>query len=212
MTWIAAITVPGPDTFLLLRLGIRARRAAVWAALGIMLGNILWITVSLLGVTALLSAVPWLLPALQLGGSTVLAWLGVQSIRAGLRSLRQKSTAQKLGEITRPFLLGLTTNVANPKALIFYTAVFSHFLPADADWAERGAIVAVMITTGVVWFVGFAFATSSGGFQRWFLRAAGWIDIVAGVVFLLVAIVMLTELALPLIERASDPSLATSQS
>lgn len=198
LAWLAAITMPGPDTFLLLRLGVRARRAAVLAALGIMLGNLAWIAISVLGVTALLSVIPWLLPALQIAGSAVLVWLGVQSMRAGLRSLRPGSAAEPTGAPGRPFLLGLTTNLANPKALIFFTALFSQVLPAGATWAERGAIVAVMLVTGIAWFVGFALATSSAAFQRWFRRASAWIDITAGVVFVLVAVVILWEVALQL--------------
>lgn len=188
--------MPGPDTFLLLRLGLRARRAAVLAAVGIMIGNLAWILISVLGVTALLSAVPWLLPALQLGGSAVLIWLGAQSIRAGVRALRLRAAASVEGVTKRPLLLGLTTNLANPKALIFFTALFSQILPPDASWAVRGAIIAVMVGTGAVWFVGFALAASSRAFQRWFRRASAWIDIASGVVFVLVAIAILIELAL----------------
>lgn len=199
LTWVAAITMPGPDTFLLLRLGVRDRRAAVLAALGIMGGNFAWIAISVLGVTALIGAVPWLLPALQIGGSAVLVWLGVQSIRAGVRGLRTRGEATLGGEIRRPFLLGLTTNLANPKALIFFAALFTQVLPADASWAERGAIVAVLVAIGIAWFVGFALATSSRAFQRWFRRASAWIDIAAGVVFVLVAVAILTELALQLL-------------
>lgn len=198
LTWIAAITIPGPDSFLLLRLGIRNRRMAVAAAFGVMTGNLAWITVSVLGITALLSAVPGLMPALQIVGSAVLVWLGVQSIRAGARGLRSPSAAEMRGETKRPFLLGLTTNLANPKVLIFFGALFTQVLPVGASWAERGAIVLTLVAIGLAWFVGFALATSSRAFQRWFSRASAWIDIVAGIVFVLVAIGILIELALQL--------------
>ncbi|WP_224778735.1 hypothetical protein [Leucobacter sp. Psy1] len=46
IAWIVAVASPGPDMFLLLRLGVRARRPAVLGALGIMTGNALWIVTS----------------------------------------------------------------------------------------------------------------------------------------------------------------------
>ncbi|GAA1795687.1 LysE family translocator [Leucobacter iarius] len=198
--WIAAIAMPGPDLFLLLRLGIRDRSAALRAAIGIMLGNLAWILVSVLGLSALLRAIPWALPALQVAGSAVLIWIGVQSIRAGLRDLRDPAAAQTAGApSTRPLRLGLITNLSNPKALLFFTALFSQMLPPEASWWDRGAIVALLVLIGLAWFCGFALAASARRFQNWFRRASPWIDMVAGTVFVLVAVAILTETALGLL-------------
>ncbi|UOQ58811.1 LysE family translocator [Leucobacter allii] len=196
--WAAAIALPGPDVFLLLRLGIRRRRAAVLAALGIMTGNLVWILVSVLGLTAILAAVPGLLPALQLTGAAVLGWLGARSIHGGVAQLRSGGAAEPSQVSTRPWLLGLTTNLANPKALIFFTALLTQFLPNDAPWGTRIGITLVLVGSGIVWFVAVALASSAAAFRAWFGRAAPWIDIVAGAVFVLVALLMLAETLLAL--------------
>ncbi len=198
--WIAAIAMPGPDLLLLLRIGIRDRSAALRAAIGIMLGNLAWILVSVLGLSALLRAIPWALPALQFAGSAVLIWIGAQSIRAGLRSLRDPAAAQTAdAPSTRPLRLGLITNLSNPKALLFFTALFSQMLPPEASWWDRGAIVALLVLIGLAWFCGFAIAASARRFQSWFRRASPSIDIVAGTVFVLVALAILAETALGLL-------------
>lgn len=194
VAWIAAIVMPGPDLFLLLRLGLRDRGAALRAAFGIMLGNLAWITVSVLGLSALLRAIPGALPALQLAGSAVLLWIGVQSIRAGVRALRAPGTPEASASPSpRPFRLGLVTNLANPKALLFFTALFSQMLPPEATWWDRGAIVATLVLIGLAWFCGFALAASARRFQRWFRRASPWIDVLAGAVFVLVALAIVAE-------------------
>ena len=194
IAWIVAVASPGPDVFLLLRLGVRYRRPAVLAALGIMTGNALWIVTSVLGISALIGALPWILPALQIVGAAVLLWLGIQSIRGGSRGLRASAPDDAVPPAQRPYALGFVTNIANPKALIFFTSLLSQFLPADATAADRGFVIAAMIGTGLVWFVAVAIACSSRPFRRWFRRAAPWFDIVAGIVFCLVAAIVLGEL------------------
>ena len=198
VAWIAAIALPGPDVFLLLRLGVRERRAAVLASLGIMTGNLVWILVTVLGLTALFAALPALLPIMQVLGALILTYLGAQSIRAGLAQLRDKRDIETAGRVARPWLLGLTTNLANPKALIFFTALLSQFLPPGAGWEDRAAIVLVMVGTGIAWFTGVAIASSGSAFRRWFGRAAPWFDVVAGALFVLVALGILAEVAISL--------------
>lgn len=193
VAWLAAIALPGPDVFLLLKLGIRERRAAVFAALGIMSGNFIWATASVLGMSAVIRAFPALLPALQTAGSFVLIWLGAQSIRGGIAGLGQRSDATEPSVTRRPYGLGFVTNIANPKALIFFTALLSQFIPAHTTWVTSASIIAVMMVTGVAWFVSVALASSSRAFRAWFGRAAPWFDIAAGAVFVLVAVTILVE-------------------
>ncbi|RLY94443.1 LysE family translocator [Kocuria tytonicola] len=85
--WIAGIVVPGPDIFLILRNAfLSSRRSALFTALGVMVGNVAWITLSLLGVTVLISGNPVLKLVVQVGGALFLARMGYGALRAGLAS------------------------------------------------------------------------------------------------------------------------------
>jgi len=208
VTFVIAIMVPGTDTFLLLRLGVRERRAAVFGAVGIMIGNTIWTLASVLGLAALMRTVPGILPVLQIIGAAVLIWIGVQSIRSGMRTIRKaRAHGRSVGASDRtpqrnpsdritehPLRLGIITNLSNPKALLFFAALFSQILPPNATWWERAEIVIVLLAIGLAWFVSFALLTSSRAFQHWFARATPVIDFSAGAVFLLVALVILIEL------------------
>lgn len=220
ITFAVAISTPGPDLFMLLRLAMRERRAAVLAACGIMVGNTVWTLASVLGLSALLQALPGVLPALQIAGSAVLIYMGVMSIRGGMAARRaarestriaqpatggsfdgstdDRSGADASNVTVHPLRLGLITNLSNPKALLFFTALFSQILPPEATWIDRGAILLALTAVGLSWFVGFAVLASSKAFQRWFGRATPYIDLAAGVVFVLVACVILGELVLSL--------------
>lgn len=202
-TWAVAVVVPGPDTFLLLRLGVRERRAAVLAAVGIMIGNLIWTAASVLGLAAIMRTLPGALPVMQLLGSAVLIWIGVQSIRGGVKGLRARGPeiAKGIAETvtSHPLRLGFITNISNPKALLFYTALFSQLMPMNATAFDRTMIVVVLTVLGLCFFVAFALLASSRAFQRWLGRATPFIDIAAGIVFLLVAGFVLGELVVTLV-------------
>lgn len=203
LAFTLAVIVPGPDTFLILRLGVRERRAAMLAACGIMIGNLVWTGASVLGLAALMRALPGAIPVMQALGSAVLVWIGVQSVLSGLRTLRSRSqdsaAAPAIRTTSRPLLLGIVTNMSNPKALLFFTALFSQLLPADATGVDRVLIVVALTAIGLAWFLIFAWFTSSQQFQRMFQRTTPFIDVAAGLVFLAVAGVVLFEVAASLI-------------
>lgn len=80
--WLAAIASPGPDLVQIIRVGSKDRRAGVMCALGIMLGNTIWIVASLAGLSALIQAFPQVLSVLQIVGGAYLLWMGIGAIRA----------------------------------------------------------------------------------------------------------------------------------
>ncbi|MGR4011197.1 LysE family translocator [Leucobacter sp. 1207-22] len=216
VTFAAAVVVPGPDTFLVLKLGVRSRTAALWGAAGIMTGNAVWTTASVAGLAAIVVALPGLLPILQLVGAAVLGWMGVQGGRSAIRALRERRDRTEVRDVAsadqsqvsesatgwsarRPMWQGFVTNMSNPKALLFFTALFSQILPAEATLFDRTLVVVALTVVGLAWFVAFALLTSSRAFQRWFGRATPVIDLCASVVFLLVAVVVVLELVFALL-------------
>lgn len=200
VAWLLAIASPGPDLVQLLRVGA-VRRNGVACALGIMAGNLLWILASMLGLSALVEAFPGVLTALFLIGGAFLAWMGQGALRGGLAARREDTvlsdTASSLLSARMTTLqawrLGLATNLSNPKALVFFGAVFAGFVPPDTSWALRGVVLAMMMVTGVAWFVFVAVAVSVRTLSRRLQAAGAWIDIVAGAVFLVIAVVLVVE-------------------
>src|SRR5688572_23552838 len=85
---VAAVLVitPGADMALVTRNAIRGgRRAAFETTAGIMLGLSVWVTLSALGVAALLTASATAFTVLKVAGAIYLGFLGVQALRAAVR-------------------------------------------------------------------------------------------------------------------------------
>ncbi|MEY8566351.1 LysE family transporter [Corynebacterium sp.] len=197
VAWLLAIASPGPDLVQILRLGA-VRRNGVACALGIMTGNTLWIVGSMVGLSALIVAAPWVLTVLFLVGGAFLAWMGQAALRGGLAARRSAGTevpATTAGRISTvgAWRLGVATNLANPKALVFFGAVFAGFVPPDTGWGTRLTVLVLMLVTGVAWFVAVAVMVSVPALSRRLQAAGPWIDIVAGVVFLVLGVILVGE-------------------
>ena len=76
VVWVAAVVSPGPDVVQVTRLGVRSKTAGMWAGVGIVTGTIIWMTASLLGLSALINVRPGILAVLQLiGGAYLRGWV-----------------------------------------------------------------------------------------------------------------------------------------
>lgn len=203
--WIAAIASPGPDVVQIARLGVKSRAAGVGCAVGIMAGNTFWIAASLLGLSALIQAVPEILAVLQLVGGAYLLYMGIGAVRAGLAARRlvpdvlENPDAGPAGVpsvgaapgTARAFGIGVATNLSNPKAVLFFGAVFAQFVRPGMGWEWMLAILLTLVVIGFAWFVGFALLVDT--FAGFLDRHGHTVDIVTGLIFIALAVWMVVE-------------------
>lgn len=205
--WVAAIASPGPDVVQIARLGVKSRAAGVACAVGIMVGNTFWIAASLLGLSALIQAVPQILAVLQLVGGAYLLWMGIGAIRAGFAVRKEAANDGTAGgsdavaaadvpsaaalPTSTAFRIGVATNLANPKAVLFFGAVFAQFVTPGMGWEWMLVILLTLVVIGVAWFVGFAVLVDK--FAGFLDRHGHVVDVVTGVIFVALAVWMLVE-------------------
>lgn len=192
--WIAAIASPGPDLFQIMRIGARSRALGVACALGIMVGNTAWVIASLVGLSALIQAVPAVLAVLQIVGGAYLVYMGVGAIRGGLAARPAAHSRTLRGpemSVGTAFRLGVTTNLSNPKAVLFFGAVFAQFVRPGMGWEWMLIIALTLVVVGVVWFVLFALLVQV--IARPLQRYGHIVDIVAGVIFVALGVWMVAE-------------------
>jgi threonine/homoserine/homoserine lactone efflux protein len=122
-----AIT-PGPANLFAIATGMeKGKGAALLGVVGMNCATLIWFLGSALGLGALIIAFPKAFHVLALGGAAYLVWLGLKSIWAGIRNTENHATATvKAGRSA--FLDGFTVQIANPKALLFFTAVLPPFI------------------------------------------------------------------------------------
>lgn len=142
-TWLAFVAassvllvIPGPTILLVVSYALgQGWRAALPTAIGVALGDFTAMTLSMLGIGALLAASATLFTILKLAGAAYLIWLGVKLWRAG-----GTLDAQPITEVTRPARMvahAWLVTALNPKSITFFVAFLPQFLDHSANfWTQ----------------------------------------------------------------------------
>jgi len=192
---------PGPSFVMIARTAASAGRArGLSAALGMGLGAVLFASASLLGLNAVFRAVPTLYVALKLGGGCYLAYLGWRIWRGAGQALevRAEEGASPSARGRRAsLLLGLATQLSNPKTALVYASVFAAFLPAAPGLRYQLAVVVLVFLVETGWYALVAAALSAAAPRALYLRHKKWLDRAAGG--------LMGALGLKLAASAADP-------
>jgi len=136
---------PGPAVFLIVSQGMRAGfRPSLRGILGIETGNTIFFTLSALGLGALLTASANLFQAVKWVGAAYLIVVGLKMIFSKHSALEYRDARATGKRSFALFAQGLLTQLINPKALIFYSALLPQFI------TPGGPVVKQFVTLGVV--------------------------------------------------------------
>lgn len=181
-----AVMSPGPDFVVAVRNALAyGRRAGLWTALGFGCGVAAHATYTLLGIAALIAQSIVLFNVLKYAGAAYLIYMGFKAIRSrGSAGDLAIEPAQSGLDGVAAFRSGFITNLLNPKASLFFLALFTQIVDPHTPIAIQtlfGLTCAVMVT---VWFSLVACILSAPGIRARFLRAAQWIDRICGGIFI----------------------------
>jgi threonine/homoserine/homoserine lactone efflux protein len=148
---LGMVLTPGPNMIYLISRSLSQGPVAGLVSLGgVALGFVFYILCAAFGITALVLAVPYAYDALRFGGALYLLWLAWQAVRPGGRSPFQvrelpKDSARKL------FMMGLMTNLLNPKVAVMYLSLLPQFISPEQDSVLTQLLVlgGVQITVSV---------------------------------------------------------------
>ncbi|WP_312415053.1 threonine export protein RhtC [Pseudescherichia sp.] len=183
---LVALMSPGPDFFFVSQTAVsRSRKEAMMGVLGITLGVMIWAAVALLGLNLILEKMAWLHTIIMVGGGLYLCWMGYQMLRGALKKevLNAPAPQVELATGGRSFVKGLLTNLANPKAIIYFGSVFSLFVGDSVGETARWGIFMLIALETFAWFTLVASLFALPAMRRGYQRMAKWIDGVAGALF-----------------------------
>ncbi len=160
---------PGPATLAVATTAMaRGTGPAVRLALGVLSGSLIWSISAAAGLAAFVVRYGWLLEAVRVIGALYLMWLAFKAARAAWRGDTSDGVAVDRGAYRRGLLLHLT----NPKAYLFFGALYAVILTPDTGAAELALVVAAVGTQSAIVFVGYALLFSRAGPRRFYTRAA----------------------------------------
>lgn len=142
-TWLAfsaasivLLLIPGPTILLVISYALgQGWRVALPMAIGVALGDFTAMTLSMLGIGALLLASASVFTALKWIGAAYLIWLGVKLFRAG-GSFETKARTEATSPVKMLAHAWLITAL-NPKSITFFVAFLPQFLDTKAPFLPQ---------------------------------------------------------------------------
>lgn len=202
LAMVVLAAMPSTSVFVVVsRAAALGVRHGIATALGIVAGDVAFIAVAILGMTALATWAGGVFEAIQLAGGLYLIWLGLALWR---------SDPDSGGEQARPavascrgsFMAGLLLTLADQKAVLFYLGFFPAFVDLAAiSLADTFLVIGIAVLT--VGGVKIAYALAADRAGAWLnRRSARKLRKVAAVVMMGIGIVVLCKLAFGLFANA----------
>lgn len=125
--WVVFVTTPGPNAVNCIQNGMsHGFRRALLGVLGILTQATLFLTLSAVGITALIAASPTLFFWMKLVGAAFLVWLGIRGWLNAAVAVRPRGTSGR-SIYGKAFLIA----TINAKSVAGYLAAFSQFVQPD---------------------------------------------------------------------------------
>lgn len=174
---------PGPSFLVVARNSLAKSRAhGIATALGTGLGVALFAILASFGVTALIEAVPSVYLIFKfLGGAYLLflaykVWSGATQPLLPLHGKNEPS-----GSIMQSFLLGLITQISNPKTALVIAGIFAAFVPAEPPQNTTILVFVIAFIIDFSWYAGVATILSMSRTRHVYHRAKTGFDRTAAV-------------------------------
>lgn len=159
MAVILTVT-PGTDTMLVVRSALmRGKTCGAITAVGICFGLFVHALVSSLGLSMILVHSAALFMAVKMLGALYIVYLGVQSLRLGLKKGQDADLPEMNRTVSRrkAFMEGFLTNVLNPKVAVFYLALLPQFVNhTDPVLAKTLLLTSIHWIISIAWLIALA--------------------------------------------------------
>jgi len=145
---VMAIT-PGPANLFAVATGAqRGRRPALLSVLGMNLATLVWFGAAALGLGTLVTAFPQVFRFIAVLGALYVAWLGLKSLKSALAPQASAPLEDRPAPPRAPapggaLRDGFLVQIANPKAILFFTAVLPPFLDIKRAIAPQLGLIAL---------------------------------------------------------------------
>lgn len=183
LAFVAASTllllIPGPTVLLVLSYALsKGRSVALASAGGVAFGDLVAMTLSLIGLGALVMTSALLFTALKWVGAVYLVYLGISLLRAAPRGLAPPDLDVSARSV---FWHAATVTALNPKSIAFFIAFVPQFISADTPLAPQFAVlIATFVTLAGLNALAYALAAdhlrqriARPGVLTWLTRAGG---------------------------------------
>jgi len=174
---LGLVLTPGPNMmYLVSRTITQGRVAGLVSLLGVAVGFAVYLAAAVAGLTAVFLAVPAAYTVLKFAGAAYLLYLAWQAVRPGGRAVFAPQELP-VDAPRRLFVMGLVTNLLNPKIAVLYVSVLPQFVDP-----ERGSVALQSLSLGgiqivIALLVNALIVLSAGALAAVRLRRPVWVRV-----------------------------------
>lgn len=131
MIALGMVLIPGPNMlYLISRSIVQGKRAGLISLFGVATGFVVYMLLAAFGITAIVMAIPFAYDTVKFLGALYLLYWAWQAIKPNAKSLFE---VQKLDtdSPTKLYLMGLLTNLLNPKIAVMYLSLLPQFVKPE---------------------------------------------------------------------------------
>jgi len=189
-----AMASPGPDFLVTMRNALGVGRASgIATAIGIGCAIFVHVGYSVCGIALIISQSIIIFNIIKYIGAAYLIYMGVMALRSKGWEVNVDKAKNKTKTLKRSFVEGFVTNVLNPKATLFFLALFTQILTPETPLSWQliyGSSIALMV---MGWFSTVSMTLTHAKVRAKLSAMSVWIDRVTGVMFITLGLKIATE-------------------
>jgi RhtB (resistance to homoserine/threonine) family protein len=194
---LLAAASPGPDFILVSQQTLsNGKKAGFMCSIGIALGLSIHIIYSALGLAAIIANSSTTLWVIKILGGCYLLYLGIQGIRAkavNIDDVKNKTVRPNKRSSLKNIGVGFLCNALNPKAPIYFVALFTVVLSPDLPLFHLVIYGLWMMAIQLAWFSSVVVLLSRPKINEKFQHLGHWIDRILGGAMILIGLKILTS-------------------
>ena len=145
ITELLLCLTPGPAVLLVISQSMRhGFRSSLKGAAGILAGNAIYFVLSAAGLGALLLASAALFQIIKWAGAAYLILMGLKMLLSKQRRETSGDSIVTSKRSVRLFSEGLLTQLSNPKAIVFFSALLPQFVSPGDDVSRQFAVLGII--------------------------------------------------------------------
>tara|TARA_R110001592_G_scaffold29350_9_gene106625 strand:- start:43182 stop:43820 length:639 start_codon:yes stop_codon:yes gene_type:complete len=180
---LAATMSPGPAFVVAVRNAMAYNRPiGILTALGLACGVAAHVIFVLAGISFLIAKSVFLFNFIKYAGAAYLFYIGVKALifskkKEDTQNAVQNSVPDKpLISGYKAVLNGFLTNLLNPKAVVFFTAVYTQFIDLSTPVFMHLAYGVTSVAIEFLWFAGVAIVLTNPAVKSKFMKIMHWIE------------------------------------
>ncbi|MEN7341455.1 MAG: LysE family translocator [Pseudomonadota bacterium] len=180
-TVLLFMSTPGPSHLLMLSVSMsNGFGRSLATAAGDLSANLIQMLLAGFGLAAVITASRYGFAIIKWSGVAYLVWVGVRQIMASFATAEEDSQTSQ-ASISKLWFRGFVTSAANPKAVVFFAALFPQFLNPDQPLLSQ-----MLILSGTYLLIDGCFLSAYGKGASWLSqrlksRYKAWVERAAGV-------------------------------